>query len=323
MEQQRRSLGCLPSKWDDRNLRYAVRAPSYAEVVQIPDEYTGLVDLVQCLGDQGEIGSCTGWAGAGLMKTIIYLNDKRNVLPSAGSIYWRSRKYCDPPIAEDEDGSRPLSIMKVLQKEGCPTEDCSPTDTQKPFELSECDEADTIAANYKIGTYRHVPVEPASIKAAIYGITHPQPYKMADASQGKCPLYIAIPVYGCLYDTDNTGVVASPGPNDYIYGYHAVILIGWKMIQGEPYWIMVNSWGKSEGNNGIYYLPFDYPITEAWMITDDEPIPSDEEPQPAPEPPGPKKSTCVWGNTLATLMNVVFLQAPRKRRGRFMYVNPE
>lgn len=301
-----------------------MRAPSYNEVVQIPVEYTGLIDLVKCLGDRGNIGSCTGWAAAGLMKTIIYLSDRRDVLPSAGRIYWRSRKYCDPPIAEDEDGSRPLAVMKVLQKEGCPTEDCSPADRQKPFELFECEEADTIAADYKIGTYRHVPVDPASIKASIYSITHPQPYEMEDVSHGKCPLYIVIPVYRCLYDTDKSGVVASPGPNDYVYGYHAVILIGWKTINDELYWIMVNSWGQDEAYNGVYYLPFDYPIIEAWMIIDDEPIPIDEEPQPTPPTPlEPEKSTCRWANTVAALMNVVFLQAPRKRRGRFIYMNPD
>jgi len=318
---QQEALGCIPSRWDDRNLRYAVRAPTFTETTQIPDEYTGLSDLVKCLGGQGDIGSCTGWAGAALMKAVIYLNDSRQVLPSAGSIYWRSRNYNNPPLPDDSEGSYPISIMKLLQKDGCTTEECSPTDTVKPFELSECEEADTIAANFKIGSYHHVPTDPASIKAAIYGITYKQPYKMADGSPGKCPLYIAIPIFGGIHGSQarNTGVVPSPVPNEYIYGYHAVILIGWKNINGEPYWIMVNSWGTNKADNGIYYLPFDYPITEAWMITDDPPIPN---PEPIP-PPTPQPSSCKWGNAAAAMMNVVMLQSFRGRRGRFMYMNPE
>ena len=102
----------IPSKWDDQNLKYAVRAPTFNETIQIPEEYTGLNDLVKCLGSQGNVGSCTGWAGAALKKAIIFLNDNRQVLPSAGSIYWRSRQYNNPPIPENIEGSYPISIMK-------------------------------------------------------------------------------------------------------------------------------------------------------------------------------------------------------------------
>jgi hypothetical protein len=144
---------------------------------------------------------------------------------------------------------------------------------------------------------------------------------MSDGSPGKCPLYIAIPIFGGMYGSQarKTGVVPSPVPNEYIYGYHAVILIGWKNINGEPYWIMVNSWGTDKADNGIYYLPFDYPMTEAWMITDDPPIPN---PEPVP-PPTPRPSSCKWGKAVAATMNMVTLQSLRGRRGRFTYMNLE
>jgi len=35
-------------------------------------------------------------------------------------------------------------------------------------------------------------------------------------------------------------------------------MIGWKNISGIDYWICPNSWGSWNGNNGIFYLPFNY-----------------------------------------------------------------
>ena len=325
------SLGCIPSKWDNRNLKYIVRAPTFDEYQTIPEEYDGLASYVNCLGSQGQNGTCCGWAGAVLMKTLISLNDKRDILPSAGSIYGRSRKYNNPIIPDTQDGSYPLSVMKVLQKEGCTTELCSPTDIEKPFELKECNEADNIAADYKISSYHSVPTDPASMKAAIYGITFTQPYKMNDGSPGKCPLYVAIPVTNNFYNVGNSGIVSLPIPNEYIIGYHAVVIRGWKKIDNQEYWIVVNSWGIHNGDKGIYYLPIGYTISEAWMVTDDnslaplpKPIPPDPlpvPPEPLPKPPQPTPSKCFFGNGIAKILNIVFAQKLRKRQGRFLYMN--
>jgi len=316
------TFGAIPSKWDNRNLKYIVRTPTFDEYQIIPDEYDGLAEYSKCLGSQKNIGSCTGWAGANLMKTLIKLNDKRDVLPSAGSIYGNSRKYNEPLLSEDRDGSYPLSIMKVLQKEGATTEECSPTDVESPFTLNDCPNASIIAADYKISSYHYVNTNPADMKAAIYGITFIQPYKMTDGSLGKCPLYIVIPIYSSFTGivASDTGIVSLPIENEYIYGYHAVIIRGWKKINNVDYWIVVNSWGTDLGDNGIYYLPISYPITEAWIVTDDNaltPLP----PEPLPKPPEPVPSKCFFGNGIAKILNIVFAQKLRKRQGRFLYMN--
>lgn len=48
-------------------------------------------------------------------------------------------------------------------------------------------------------------------------------------------------------------------------GYlHQITIIGW--IRG--YWKVVNSWGIGFANKGILYMPFDYPIKEAWVCID-------------------------------------------------------
>jgi len=39
---------------------------------------------------------------------------------------------------------------------------------------------------------------------------------------------------------------------------HLICAIGWKNINGIDYWICPNSWGSWSGNNGIFYMPFNY-----------------------------------------------------------------
>lgn len=47
-------------------------------------------------------------------------------------------------------------------------------------------------------------------------------------------------------------------------GYHAVLIYGWD----EKGFKFMNSWGKEWGDNGKAILPYDYPRTECWGVTD-------------------------------------------------------
>lgn len=277
-------LGLFPSPWDSKRVLYAVRSATAEDMVGIPDEWDGLASIMPCLGDQGNIGSCGGWAGASLMHALIKLNDGREILPSAGSIYWHSRDYITPPPSGD--GTSCLAIMKTLTKDGAAPESCSPTDTQYPFEIADCDDWRALASQYKIKIYRQVPNNPDSFKAAMWGVTWPQPYTMPDGSPGKCPLFIGVPVY-TSFNSGQNGVIPLPQDGETLRGGHALAIRGWKKIGNEYYWIVVNSWGDRSGDDGIYYLPFGYPIWEGWLPTDDEPLPQPVPPEPTPPEPTP------------------------------------
>jgi len=273
-------LGCQKSPYDPRTILFAVRSATAKDVKDIPDEY----DMgIKCPGNQGNIGSCCGWAAKSLMEWTVLKNDELLMGLSAGSIYAHS---WDHMIIPPSEGSTPIAIMKTLQKDGACTELCSPTDTVAPFELDDCSNWKEIASNYKIGTYRQVPLDVDSMKAAMWGTTQPQPYGEP------CPLYIAIPVYTSFSEGGSTGIVPMPKDGDTLRGGHAVIISGWKRFGDSYFWTVVNSWGKSWGDNGICYLPFDYPIWEAWMITDDDPIKPDPEPAPDPPEPEPEPQGC-------------------------------
>jgi len=37
-------------------------------------------------------------------------------------------------------------------------------------------------------------------------------------------------------------------------GGHAVKLIGWGVLRGVPYWLMINSWNENWGNAGTFKI---------------------------------------------------------------------
>jgi len=165
------------------------------------------------------------------------------------------------------------------------------------------------AAKYALDSYWTVPVNVASMKAALYGITHPLPYKMPDGSNGKVPLVVALPVYNSWFKNPN-GIVEKPASGDGLLGGHATIIRGWKNIGGKLYWINTNSWGRRVGDQGTFYLAEDYPIWEAWLIHNG--------PRNYQEPN--VVNTCRFGNGAAKTMN--FFPWLLGRTGRFFYETP-
>ena len=66
----------------------------------------------------------------------------------------------------------------------------------------------------------------------------------------------------------SNGVV--PSPNYSLDFYHAVVAIGWKVINGKIHWLMHNNWGDWWwGDNGRCYMPYDYSyITDCFAVYD-------------------------------------------------------
>jgi len=54
-------------------------------------------------------------------------------------------------------------------------------------------------------------------------------------------------------------------------GGHAMLVIGWRVIAGREYWVIVNSWGAEWGDGGICYIetnPSAYVFDEVWAVAD-------------------------------------------------------
>ena len=81
---------------------------------------------------------------------------------------------------------------------------------------------------------------------------------------------IGVPVFDCFVNVGNDGIIKyDPNKDINSQGGHAQLLIGWKQINGKFYWITVNSWGTEWGDNGVGYLPENYPWSDnAYAVVD-------------------------------------------------------
>ena len=79
--------------------------------------------------------------------------------------------------------------------------------------------------------------------------------------------------YGVLVDTQYDRNFCSTGKSNILkvggrkYGYHTMLITGWKKIAGKEYWVVQNSWGRNWGNKGICYMPFNYSNIKSYYIT--------------------------------------------------------
>lgn len=268
-----------PSLWDNRN--YSIRRATRREAEQLPHAFKDLLDWTPTdfPSDQGDIGSCVGWGGNFAGETVFTLTalytDRQDLIQhvdinfSAGWLYYWSKEYSVPPIPQDQPGSTVFGLVKAMNKKGIALESSVPTDTLSPWDGITYDEKDEANAMlYKIDEYWNVPSDPASLKAAMYGVTHDIPYDMPDGSPGKAPLVCAWPVYeDSINEAMETGFVPIPEDDDRLLGGHCTVLYAWESFDGVDCWTTFNSWGRDVGDNGKFYLPLNYPFypNDFWL----------------------------------------------------------
>jgi len=89
------------------------------------------------------------------------------------------------------------------------------------------------------------------------------------------PFVVGIALYSEFESdyTRSTGIVPMPGSYSQIVGLHAVICVGYDDQRG--FWIFRNSWGPQWGDQGHFYLPYEYLsiqdnlASDFWNLTTD------------------------------------------------------
>lgn len=81
-------------------------------------------------------------------------------------------------------------------------------------------------------------------------------------------MYITDPFYHPI-----GGYVDYSNDNEALIDGHAVIIKGWKTVDGVKYWIVQNSWGARWGDGGTCYIRFNdlrkYLIDDAYVLVDE------------------------------------------------------
>jgi C1A family cysteine protease len=228
----KKALGWLPDGLDFRDYKFS-------EVMQVPLTLPMKVDIREKLTpirDQGNLGSCTGF---GIAAALEALDPPPKAIMSPLFIYYRARAILGT-VNEDSGGVIRDCIKSCAEKGTC-YEACWPYNISKfkvtpPGDCYWQAEKHQILSYYRINTLREMKVCLAAGFGFVFGFA----------------------VYGSMYSTRTieTGIIPMPKTYENYEGGHCVFGCGY---DDNTERIMIrNSWGSDIGDNGYFYLPYDY-----------------------------------------------------------------
>lgn len=220
-------------------------------------------DLMSPVKNQGQLGSCVGFAVTALKEWQEQKEHKEEVEAgkfdhredeeyydlSEAWVYWMSKKIDAWPNLE---GTSIRYAMKVLNTIGVPSEKAWPYDDKVKGEPKAW--AKLVARWSLISTYYRVNTLSELLMALV-----------------EHPVAIGIACFEGIFFVDETGIVPMPSSSAYCYGGHAVCAVGYdqqrKLIKFK------NSWGADWGDSGYGYLHYDYVgannyMWDAWHCRD-------------------------------------------------------
>ena len=222
--------GWIPDLPDKRDYLYKVIAPS---VAPLPSS----IDLRPKCGpveNQGELGACTAFALTGNLE---FLKNKDSF--SELFLYYNERLIRG--TVGTDSGASIRDGIKTLTKLGDCLENFWPYVIEK-FTLKPDEKAYVDALDYQILNY----------------------YRLNSLSEMKHTINSGFPfVFGfSVYESfeseevTETGIVPLPSIDEHLLGGHAVMAVGFN--EDKKHFIVRNSWGGGWGDNGYFYMPYEY-----------------------------------------------------------------
>ncbi len=255
---KKRILNCIPSRNVEKD--WAFDNAVNADILTTPKQVPTSKDLRATwwkINDQGDTGSCVGWASADsvLRWHFVKTNElAKNKLLSVRFI-WMSAKETDeftsqPTTFIESDGTSLKAALDIARKFGMVGDSVLPF---KKYQLYK-GEANTfyaIASRLKIASYFNLGTNPAKWKSWL-------------ANQG--PILTRLGVDETWDNATNTkGNLDVYKPNT-VRGGHAVAFVGYTKDR----FIIRNSWGTGWGDKGFAYASIPYAqeaFTEAYGVT--------------------------------------------------------
>jgi C1A family cysteine protease len=236
-----RKLGWLPDVPDARDVRFRAVFRAARKLPAKADLRAGCSPVE----DQGELGSCTAQALAGVLE---YLQLRALAPEERGLryrdlsrlfIYYNEREAMG--TVHEDSGAMLRTGIKTLAKIGVCREEAWPYDAgrfaRKPFDRCYEDaRAHTITAYQRIESL-------AEMKSCL--------------AQG-LPFVFGFSVYEHVMSrsVERSGVVRMPEPGERLQGGHAVVAVGYD--DARETLLFRNSWGKGWGRSGYGELPYGY-----------------------------------------------------------------
>jgi C1A family cysteine protease len=231
------ATGYVPDVHDERDFeRFFDTAVLVPSKVSLRAKFSGVYD-------QLNLGSCTANAAAAVYDFV-----RKNVLgkkflgPSRLWIYYYERAL-EGTISTDS-GAQVRDSLKVLHKYGVPAESLWKYIVSK------------FAAKPSVAATAAAPLNEALVYARVQQTAAAMKHILASG----LPILIGFTCYPGLEsaDTAKTGILPMPGKGEQSIGGHAVVIVGYDLIGGKPYWEVRNSWGKAWGDHGYFWVPEEY-----------------------------------------------------------------
>lgn len=228
----RPSKGLIPT--DEKTLASLPFDDKLPRATQLPDS----VDLSGSFptpGNQGNQGSCVGWAAA-------YLKTYQEVLETGedpDAIFFSpSFIYNQIKQGDCDSGSQIDDALNLLSEQGDVVE------ARFPYDQSECevlpdDEMKLEAGPFKIASWRRANTQdPTELKRHLHNDT---------------PILISFEADDAFFDVKAGDIYKDPPAKDP--GLHAMVVVGYDDTKNA--FKLINSWGTDWGDNGFVWVDYD------------------------------------------------------------------
>ncbi len=250
MTPKQHGLGWIPDHPDQRD---SIFKPKKTFAVTEEPQEVDLRKLCPDVYDQGHLGSCTANAIAAAFDFDRHKEGDPFMAPSRLFIYYNERDM-EGTVATDA-GANIRDGIKSLKSIGAAPE------SEWPYDIAK------FAEKPSAKCYADAEKNQALAYQRIVTPHNDQTSDMLACLREGYPFVAGIEIYES-FESDavrSTGVVPMPQHSEKVLGGHAVLVIGYKLATRQ--FICRNSWGTGWGDDGHFYLPFDY-LTNKGLASD-------------------------------------------------------
>lgn len=238
---ERKGLGWIRDIPHLNDQRFA--APKLAEGQKLPPEVSLYTPPIL---NQGTTNSCTGHASSSLYRYMLRFLNKQEFQPSRLFNYWYGRHVPRLGWEREDMGAMPRDVMQSMISNGVIPEDLWP--------FSE----DQKIVNQEPGA---ILLSKAKVNKVVEGkyvrmLANDNLFHLKYSLWQKLPFLVGIQVYSSFFDTRSDGMVPMPKTSETFEGGHLLYCNGYSDTLQR--FLCPNSWGESEGDKGIFKIPYAY-----------------------------------------------------------------